>query len=550
MAKPIYCSLLLLVLCLTFEAYGNHHRTVRHIRHIPSYRFSNNFGPYDSSSTAAAEGKGAEADDAATSLSPPSPLRKSFSLNNSSGYEKNRGLDLKNKSSRGVYYGRQPNDMDSGDLNNDKILNSMMSRFPNNKPLSGLYNKNNPMDLTSRNLNIGKRQNSLTSNFQDIPDLTRTKINPLAKGIARQNTLPSSSNEDDSQRISFGNDNSNMMSMMNSIQKPLNNGGLNGQNIIFKSFRRCCINNECRMLKDGEECSIEDYLKNKQQPNNPMLTTSSNGDHDLSDIMSKFKLIGQSSFNGLEGNKNNFQETRKPTNMQLGSMRFSTIPSIGSSNGMGSYVSMPQKRKTINYPHSEPFDMTEDEANEIREQVLQKSNLYREKYNLDPFVLDDQLTNCAQDWANKMARDNKFDHRENNAYGENLYGSSELNNLGEKAVESWYNEILQFNIDDDEEGLSTNTPIHHMTQLLWKSSTKLGVGVSKNSANGMYNVVANYDPAGNLGSFYKENVPDIKQEDIEEAKESQAEQAEQETSWSSRSKSPLQSQWNYGPYYN
>lgn len=62
--------------------YGNHHRTVRHIRHIPSYRFSNNFGPYDSSSTAAAEGKGAEADDAATSLSPPSPLRSNIQLKN------------------------------------------------------------------------------------------------------------------------------------------------------------------------------------------------------------------------------------------------------------------------------------------------------------------------------------------------------------------------------------------------------------------------------------------------------------------------------------
>lgn len=31
-----------------------------------------------------------------------------------------------------------------------------------------------------------------------------------------------------------------------------------------------------------------------------------------------------------------------------------------------------------------------------------------------------------------------------------------------------------------------------MTQLLWKSSTKLGVGISK-TPNGMYNVVANYD---------------------------------------------------------
>jgi len=92
-----------------------------------------------------------------------------------------------------------------------------------------------------------------------------------------------------------------------------------------------------------------------------------------------------------------------------------------------------------------------------------------------------------------------------------------------------------------------------MTQLLWESSTKLGVGVSK-SPNGMYNVVANYDPSGNFRGSFKENLPDIKQEDIEEAKESQKSQRELEqeqgTNWSSRSTFPVQSEWNYGPYYN
>jgi len=139
---------------------------------------------------------------------------------------------------------------------------------------------------------------------------------------------------------------------------------------------------------------LQKNVKTNQQPNNPMYTTSNNEDNDLSDIMSKFKLIGQNSFNSLGGNKNNLQEMGKPTNMRLGSMKFSTIiPSIGSSNNMGSYVNMPQKRKPINYLPSEPIDMTEDEANEIRDQVLQKSNLYREKYNLDPFTLDDQVNN-------------------------------------------------------------------------------------------------------------------------------------------------------------
>jgi len=133
-------------------------------------------------------------------------------------------------------------------------------------------------------------------------------------------------------------------------------------------------------------------MKTKQQPNNPMFKTFSNGDNSLNDIMSKFKSFGQSSFNNLGGDMGNFQKMGKPTNMRLGSMRYSTIiPSIGSSNGMGSYV-MPQKRKPINYPHSDPIDVSEDEANEIRNQVLQKSNSYRQKHELEPFTLDDQVS--------------------------------------------------------------------------------------------------------------------------------------------------------------
>jgi len=48
----------------------------------------------------------------------------------------------------------------------------------------------------------------------------------------------------------------------------------------------------------------------------------------------------------------------------------------------------------------------------------------------------------------------------------------------------------------------------------------MGVGVSK-SPNGMYYLVANYDPRGNVMDSFKINLPDIKQEDIEEANESQ-----------------------------
>lgn len=54
-----------------------------------------------------------------------------------------------------------------------------------------------------------------------------------------------------------------------------------------------------------------------------------------------------------------------------------------------------------------------------------------------------------------------------------------------------------------------------MTQLLWKSSSKMGVGVAK-IPNGIYKyiIVANYDPPGNVvGRFYN-NLPKLTQKDI------------------------------------
>jgi hypothetical protein len=143
-------------------------------------------------------------------------------------------------------------------------------------------------------------------------------------------------------------------------------------------------------------------MKNTQQPKIPMFGTSSNEDNGFHNMMSKlmnerFKSFGLNSFNRFENREDiNIQETGKPKNTQLGSMRYPTSsPSYDSSNdisnGMDSFVNMPQRTKPINYPYSKPMGLSEDEVDEIRNKVLQQSNLYRKKYNLVPFTLDDQV---------------------------------------------------------------------------------------------------------------------------------------------------------------
>lgn len=55
-----------------------------------------------------------------------------------------------------------------------------------------------------------------------------------------------------------------------------------------------------------------------------------------------------------------------------------------------------------------------------------------------------------------------------------------------------------------------------MTQLLWKRSEKLGIGVAKGE-DGTYVVVCNYDPQGNVYNQFHDNLPTITQKDIKDA---------------------------------
>lgn len=65
-------------------------------------------------------------------------------------------------------------------------------------------------------------------------------------------------------------------------------------------------------------------------------------------------------------------------------------------------------------------------------------------------------------------------HRKNNKYGENLFMSTGIGTkIHELAVKSWYDEIQNYNFNRP--GFSPNTG--HFTQVVWKTSKELGVGV-------------------------------------------------------------------------
>ncbi|CAF0948842.1 unnamed protein product [Rotaria sp. Silwood1] len=138
-------------------------------------------------------------------------------------------------------------------------------------------------------------------------------------------------------------------------------------------------------------------------------------------------------------------------------------------------------------------------------ETLQRHNELRARHCAPPLQLDNNLSTIAQNYAEYLASRNLFQHS-NNGYGENLYmmsSSSSLANLhGSAATQSWYDEISMYSFNRP--GFSSQTG--HFTQVVWKGSTKLGVGIGFGNGGRTAVVVANYNPPGNYMGQFQQNV--------------------------------------------
>lgn len=74
----------------------------------------------------------------------------------------------------------------------------------------------------------------------------------------------------------------------------------------------------------------------------------------------------------------------------------------------------------------------------------------------------------------------------------------------------WYSEKIKYDFKKAKFSASTG----HFTQMIWKSCKKVGFGLafSKVEDSIIAYVVANYDPAGNIKSKFKDNVRPIKKD--------------------------------------
>uniref|UniRef100_A0A914QNL7 SCP domain-containing protein n=1 Tax=Panagrolaimus davidi TaxID=227884 RepID=A0A914QNL7_9BILA len=145
--------------------------------------------------------------------------------------------------------------------------------------------------------------------------------------------------------------------------------------------------------------------------------------------------------------------------------------------------------------------MNFNEIATYRREQFEAINEYRKLHGVPPLTLDQKITNDAQAWADHLAKTGQFEHSKNRNYGENLAAGYPLSNVN--PATRWYSEVSQVDFSNVDRSIGC----FHFTQIIWKSSKKIGIGISKSSNTGMYYVVANFDPPGNMMGNFAQNVP-------------------------------------------
>jgi len=146
------------------------------------------------------------------------------------------------------------------------------------------------------------------------------------------------------------------------------------------------------------------------------------------------------------------------------------------------------------------------EFTKFQTDALKTHNMYRVKHGVAGLVLCPDLCALSQQYADRLARTDSFQHSGDPDLGENLYWSWSSDPAwqcgGQEPVVSWYEESAGYCYDKE----PRDTQSGHFTQLVWSKSSKLGVGVRKSNKTGKFYVVMKYDPPGNIIGSYTKHV--------------------------------------------
>ncbi|CAF1027523.1 unnamed protein product [Didymodactylos carnosus] len=139
---------------------------------------------------------------------------------------------------------------------------------------------------------------------------------------------------------------------------------------------------------------------------------------------------------------------------------------------------------------------------QVLNETLKLHNWHRARHCVPPLIISRTLNEIAQSYANYLAATSTFEHSGNKlgkeSLGENLYmqwiSDGRVKVSGAAATKNWYDEISLYDYNNPTYSEQTG----HFTQMVWKDTKKMGVGVALSPDGREVYIVANYYPAGNI----------------------------------------------------
>ncbi|ODM91211.1 Protein PRY1 [Orchesella cincta] len=204
------------------------------------------------------------------------------------------------------------------------------------------------------------------------------------------------------------------------------------------------------------------------------------------------------------GSPNHHQLSALGFNDQISSFQQCSGSDSGHVTGPGSPGSTPGQGSHTPPPRPPPSSESSNLLG-IRRVVVDEHNELRGRHR-SPYINgdDEQLHRSAQQHADYLANSDRFENSASSRYGENLaavQGANEADAV-RNAVRMWYRGESKYDYNNPNYQREAGT----FTQLVWKSSTNVGIGVSYNSKKNWWVVVANYNPPGNVHGQFRENV--------------------------------------------
>ena len=153
----------------------------------------------------------------------------------------------------------------------------------------------------------------------------------------------------------------------------------------------------------------------------------------------------------------------------------------------------------------------------MRELELEEHNRLRALHGADPLILNPDLNEMAQKYAEILAKKKQMEHSKDRNLkshpgeyvGENLYyawASPILEYKCGDMSKSWYDEIKDYDFNTGK--TKNGGVVGHFTQLVWKDTKEVGFGIGFNGDTLI--AVANYYPGGNFNELELQNVGKLK----------------------------------------